>query len=123
MPPIKPRHAMPSQDPEQRRRNFEEVATGYLEPLALGESSRCLTCPKPGCYTGCPVNVNIKDFVALVKEGKYLDAYKKIKETNSLPAVCGRVCPQEEQCEKFCLIGKRNEPVAVGRLERSGARK
>lgn len=118
MPPIKPRHGMPSQDPKERRRNFEEVATGYLEPLALGESERCLTCPKPGCFNGCPVNVNIRDFVALVKQGKYLEAYKKIKETNSLPAVCGRVCPQEEQCEKLCLIGKKNEPVAVGRLER-----
>jgi glutamate synthase (NADPH/NADH) small chain len=109
---------MPKQEPQIRRGNFEEVATGYTEQQALEEASRCLQCPKPQCVTGCPVEVAIPDFIKLLKEGKYEEAAKKIKEKNALPAVCGRVCPQEEQCQKPCIMGKIGEPVSVGRLER-----
>jgi glutamate synthase (NADPH/NADH) small chain len=109
---------MPKQKPEVRRKNFEEVATGYTEEQALEEASRCLQCPKPQCVAGCPVGVCIPDFVKLLKEGKYEEAAKKIKERNALPAICGRVCPQEEQCQKLCIMGKVGEPVSVGRLER-----
>ncbi|MEM0216257.1 MAG: NADPH-dependent glutamate synthase [Candidatus Bathyarchaeia archaeon] len=109
---------MPKQPPEVRIRNFNEVALGYTEEQALEEASRCLQCPKPQCIQGCPVGVDIKSFIALLREGKYEEAIRKIKEKNSLPAVCGRVCPQEEQCQKYCVLGKVGDPVSIGRLER-----
>ena len=109
---------MPKQPPKVRRENFEEVATGYAEQQALEEASRCLQCVKPLCVTGCPVEICIPDFIKLLREGKYEEAIQKIKEKNALPAVCGRVCPQEEQCQKKCIVGKVGEPVSIGRLER-----
>jgi glutamate synthase (NADPH/NADH) small chain len=109
---------MPKQRPEVRRTNFDEVALGYTEEQAKAEASRCLQCPKPQCVTGCPVEISIPEFIKLLKEGKNAEAVKKIKEKNSLPAICGRVCPQEEQCQKFCIMGKVGEPVSIGRLER-----
>jgi glutamate synthase (NADPH/NADH) small chain len=109
---------MPKQKPEVRRKNFNEVALGYTEEQAKTEANRCLQCPKPQCMTGCPVEISIPDFIKLLKEGKYEEAAKKIKEKNSLPAICGRVCPQEEQCQKMCVLGKVGEPVSIGRLER-----
>jgi glutamate synthase (NADPH/NADH) small chain len=112
------RQAMPEQDKVERRSNFLEVNLGYTEELAKMEALRCLQCPKPKCIEGCPVGVKIKDFVALVSEGDYLGAAAKIKEDNALPAVCGRVCPQEEQCEANCVVGVKGESVAIGRLER-----
>ncbi len=116
--PKAPRTAMPEQDAKKRAKNFEEVTLGYTEELALKEAARCLSCKKPLCRQGCPVEVPIPEFVGLIKEGKYEEAARKIKETNALPAVCGRVCPQEKQCEKTCVLGKRFDPVAIGRLER-----
>lgn len=110
--------SMPKQKPEERRKNFDEVALGYTEEQARTEANRCLQCPKPQCVTGCPVEICIPDFVKLLKEGKYEEAIAKIKEKNSLPAICGRVCPQEEQCQKRCILGKVGEPVSIGRLER-----
>lgn len=109
---------MPRQDPLKRTRNFNEVALGYTEEMARTEASRCIQCKKPSCIKGCPVNVKIPEFIELVKEGDYRGAAKKVKETNSLPAICGRVCPQETQCEQLCVLGKKGEPVAIGRLER-----
>ena len=109
---------MPKQKPEERRKNFNEVATGYTEEQAKSEASRCLQCPKPQCVSGCPVGICIPDFIRLFKEEKYEEAIAKIKEKNSLPAICGRVCPQEEQCQKSCILGKIGEPVSIGRLER-----
>jgi len=114
----KPRAEMPKQTVEKRVHNFDEVALGFDEELALKEADRCLNCPKPQCIKGCPVEVSIPEFIKLVKEHKYEDAAKKIKEKNALPAVCGRVCPQEEQCQKFCVLGVRGDPVGIGRLER-----
>jgi len=116
--PIGPQVEMPKQSPEERVRNFEEVARGYDEGMAATEAARCLTCPKPQCVPGCPVGVDIPGFIRLIKEGKPLEAARRIKETNALPAVCGRVCPQEEQCQKSCVLGARGDPVAIGRLER-----
>ena len=116
-----PRHKMPEQDPKIRIRNFNEVPTGYTEELAIAEAKRCIQCKKPGCIAGCPVDVNIPGFIALIAEGKFIEAALKLKETNALPAVCGRVCPQEDQCEKVCIIWKKGEPVAIGRLERFAA--
>jgi len=116
--PKKEAMPMPKQDPKVRRGNFDEVALGYTEQQALEEASRCLQCPKPRCITGCPVEVCIPDFIKLLREGKYEEAARKIKEKNALPAICGRVCPQEEQCQKFCIMGKVGEPVSIGRLER-----
>ncbi len=113
-----PRQPMPEQAPEDRARNFDEVPYGYTEETAILEASRCLKCKNPKCVTGCPVNVDIPAFIALVQEGKFIEAAQKVKEQNTLPAVCGRVCPQEEQCEKLCVLGVKDEPVAVGRLER-----
>ncbi len=110
--------SMPKQKPEERRKNFNEVATGYTEEQAKSEASRCLQCPKPQCVSGCPVEICIPDFIRLFKEEKYEEAIAKIKEKNSLPAICGRVCPQEEQCQKSCILGKIGEPVSIGRLER-----
>ena len=109
---------MPKQDAKVRSQNFNEVALGYTEEQALEEASRCLQCPKPQCVAGCPVGIAIPDFIKLLKEGKYEEAAQKLKERNALPAVCGRVCPQEEQCQKCCIMGKMGEPVSVGRLER-----
>ncbi len=116
-----PRQPMPEQDPKVRSKNFDEVPCGYTPKLAQKEASRCLQCKKPKCVEGCPVGVKIPDFVNLVFEGDFIGAAKKLKEDNSLPAVCGRVCPQESQCESFCILGKKDEPVAVGRLERFAA--
>lgn len=112
---------MPEQDPEVRIENFEEVALGYTEEMAIKESHRCLDCRNRPCVAGCPVNVQIPEFIKLISEGDFEGAYKKIKETNSLPAICGRVCPQESQCEKLCVRGRKGEPVAIGRLERFAA--
>ncbi|MGQ9641271.1 MAG: NADPH-dependent glutamate synthase [Candidatus Bathycorpusculaceae bacterium] len=109
---------IPKQPPEVRKRNFNEVALGYTERQALEEASRCLQCPKPQCVQGCPVEIDIPSFIKLLREGKYEEAIKKIKEKNSLPAICGRVCPQEEQCQKYCVMGKAGDPVSIGRLER-----
>ena len=109
---------MPKQEPKIRRQNFNEVALGYTEEQALEEANRCLQCPKPQCVPGCPVGISIPEFIKLMKEKKYEEAISKIKEKNALPAVCGRVCPQEEQCQKACIMGKVGEPVSIGRLER-----
>ncbi|HUW64316.1 MAG TPA: NADPH-dependent glutamate synthase [Spirochaetia bacterium] len=110
--------AMPAQDPLVRARNFQEVALGYGEDDARLEASRCLQCKKEPCRQGCPVEVNIPAFIKLIQEGDLDGAIGKIKEKNALPAVCGRVCPQEAQCEKYCTLGVKNEPVGIGRLER-----
>ncbi|MGE5473082.1 MAG: NADPH-dependent glutamate synthase [Ignavibacteriales bacterium] len=113
--------SMPEQDPSERRNNFSEVAEGYTHEQAKEEADRCLRCNNRPCVQGCPVNVQIPEFINLIKEDKIDGAYSKILETNSLPAVCGRVCPQENQCEKFCVRGRKGEPVAIGRLERFAA--
>lgn len=109
---------MPEQDPKERARNFKEVALGYSREDALKESERCLQCKKPKCVAGCPVGVPIPEFIAAVREDDFDKAIDIIKTRNLLPAVCGRVCPQESQCEGVCLVGKKNEPVGIGRLER-----
>ena len=116
-----PRHRMPEQDPQVRVHNFEEVPTGYTEEMAIAEAKRCIQCKKPTCVPGCPVDVDIPGFIKLIAEGRFIEAALKLKETNGLPAVCGRVCPQEDQCEKLCILGKKGEPVAIGRLERFAA--
>jgi len=113
-----PRVAMPAQDPKERIKNFNEVALGYTEDMAVAEAARCIGCKKPSCIQGCPVNVDIPGFIGKVKTKDFEDAIRIVKATNSLPAICGRVCPQEEQCEKYCILGKKGEPVAIGRLER-----
>ena len=112
---------MPEQDPNVRNHNFEEVALGYTEELAIEEATRCLECKNRPCVAGCPVNVEIPDFISRIKEGDFEGAYATLKESNALPAVCGRVCPQESQCEKLCVRGIKTEPVAIGRLERFAA--
>jgi len=117
----KTREKMPEQEPKLRIQNFGEVALGYTRENALREASRCLGCKKPACVEGCPVNVQIPQFVGKMKEGDFEGAIRAIKETNALPAICGRVCPQESQCESKCVLGKKGEPVAVGRLERFAA--
>ncbi|MEG0527564.1 MAG: FAD-dependent oxidoreductase, partial [Longicatena sp.] len=109
---------MPVQDPNIRRNNFEEVALGYTKEMAMEEAQRCLHCPTKPCISGCPVSVNIPDFIEEVKNGDFEKAYHIIHETSSLPAVCGRVCPQETQCEQKCVRGVKGEAVAIGRLER-----
>jgi glutamate synthase (NADPH/NADH) small chain len=113
-----PRQEMTKQHPKERIKNFNEVALGYSEETAVIEASRCLCCPKPKCIDGCPVLVDIPGFIKLVQERKFVEASKKIKETNVLPAICGRVCPQETQCEIKCVLGIKDKPVAIGRLER-----
>ena len=112
------RSEMPCQPPEVRGKNFREVPYGYTEEMAIQEAQRCLNCKKPKCVEGCPVRVPIPEFITLIQEGKLFEAAKKIKEKNVLPAVCGRVCPQEVQCEELCIRGKKGEPVAIGHLER-----
>jgi len=113
-----PRQPMPEQPPFERVGNFREVPYGFTPDLAVLEAKRCIHCKNPKCVTGCPVNVQIPEFIDLVAKGRFLEAARKIKETNALPAVCGRVCPQEEQCEMPCVLGKKGGPVAIGRLER-----
>jgi len=112
------KHEMPAQDPLVRAHNFNEVALGYSEETALAEAMRCLNCKNQPCVSGCPVNVHIPEFIAKVKEGDFEAAYQIISETSTLPAVCGRVCPQETQCEEKCTLGIKFEPVGIGRLER-----
>ncbi len=114
----KTRVPMPKQDPKERIKNFNEVALGYTKEQAMREASRCLECPKPTCVAGCPVEIEIPAFIALIKKGDFIGSIHKIKEKNSLPAICGRVCPQEEQCEAACILSKKGQPVAIGRLER-----
>ncbi|NLN43871.1 MAG: NADPH-dependent glutamate synthase [Methanosarcina sp.] len=114
----KERTPMPEQPAEERRKNFNEVALGYTKEDALAEASRCLSCKDPKCVEGCPVNVDIPGFIKLVCEEDFSGAIEKIKGTNALPAICGRVCPQETQCEALCVLGKKGQPVAIGRLER-----
>ncbi len=116
-----PRQEMAEQKPEDRIRNFNEVPFGFTPEQARLEASRCLQCKKPKCIDGCPVEIDIPAFVGLIWEGDFTGAAKKLKERNSLPAICGRVCPQEDQCEIVCILGKKDEPVAIGRLERFAA--
>ena len=108
-------------DPQERRHHFKEVALGYTLEEAIQEAKRCIQCKKPMCVTGCPVNVQIPQFINALAQGDVEEALKIIKETNNLPAVCGRVCPQEEQCEKKCVLGRKGDSVAIGRLERFAA--
>lgn len=112
------KNPMPEQEPNVRNKNFFEVSTGYTPAMAMDEAQRCLRCKIKPCVTGCPVGVKIPEFMALVAEGKFEEAYQKITEDNSLPAICGRVCPQESQCESKCVRCAKGEPVAIGRLER-----
>ena len=119
--PRPPRQKMPEQPPEERVRNFNEVPCGYSEKTAGIEASRCLQCKKPLCRKGCPVEVKIPEFIKKIAEGDFLAAGRILFEDNGLPAVCGRVCPQETQCEAECVLGRKGEPVAIGRLERFAA--
>jgi len=112
---------MPEQAPDIRNKNFSEVALGYTEEMAINEAKRCLNCKNMPCVSGCPVNVKIPEFIAKVALGEFEAAYNIIVSTNSLPAICGRVCPQESQCESLCIRGKNGEPVGIGRLERFAA--
>ena len=112
------KNPIPEQEPNVRNKNFDEVALGYTVELALDEANRCLQCRRPQCVTGCPVNVKIPDFIKLITEQDFKGAYHKILEDSSLPAICGRVCPQENQCESKCVRGIKGEPVGIGRLER-----
>lgn len=114
----KRRERMPEQDPKKRIQNFNEVALGYTRENAIREASRCLQCKNMPCVEGCPVNITIPAFIKKIKEGDFMGAIHVIKQTNALPAVCGRVCPQETQCESKCVLGKKGEPIAIGRLER-----
>jgi len=118
VPLIREKTPMPSQDPGERIKNFNEVALGYTEEQALAEAARCNLCKKASCKLGCPVEVDIPEFISLIRQGDFAGAINKIKEKNNLPAICGRVCPQENQCEKYCNLGKKGDPVAIGRLER-----
>ena len=115
---IQKKHEMPTQAPEVRAHNFNEVALGYTEEIAVQEAGRCLNCKNRPCVSGCPVNINIPEFIAHIKERDYEGAYQEITKSSSLPAVCGRVCPQESQCESKCTLGIKFEPVGIGRLER-----
>lgn len=114
----KERISMPAQDPQKRRTNFNEVALGYTKEMALLEAARCLNCKVPQCMKGCPVEVNIPGFITALKQGELSTSSQILKDKNNLPAVCGRVCPQESQCEALCILGKKGQPVAIGRLER-----
>ncbi|MGB4592345.1 MAG: NADPH-dependent glutamate synthase [Coriobacteriia bacterium] len=129
MPPVdgdKPRHKasrarrtpMPERDARERAQDFGEVSLGYTEEMAVAEANRCLQCANPTCIAGCPVNIDIKSFIGRIIDGDYADGVAVLKERNALPAVCGRVCPQEEQCEAACVLARKGEPVAIGRLER-----
>lgn len=109
---------MPAQEPDVRNKNFEEVTLGYTKEMALDEAQRCLNCKNHPCIQGCPVMIHIPEFIAEVAKGNFEEAYQIISQTSSLPAVCGRVCPQEAQCEKYCVRGVKGEPVGIGRLER-----
>ena len=115
------RHPMPEQAPQERRHNFQEVPLGYSAEVAQREASRCLKCKKPGCVDACPVGIDIPGFIKPIEEGDLPAAVAKLAERTALPAVCGRVCPQESQCEAKCVLGKKSEPVAIGRLERYAA--
>ena len=112
------KNPMPSQDPQVRNKNFQEVALGYTEKMALDEAERCLNCKNMPCVKGCPVSIEIPHFIEKVKKGDFEGAYQVIAKSSSLPAVCGRVCPQETQCESKCVRGIKGEPVGIGRLER-----
>ncbi|MCM8814041.1 MAG: NADPH-dependent glutamate synthase [Candidatus Omnitrophica bacterium] len=114
----KARHPMPSQDPRERAKNFQEVALGYDQNTAVAEAARCLSCKNAPCRAGCPVGIDIPGFIAAIKDNDFVRANAILKDTNNLPAVCGRVCPQEDQCEKVCVLGRKGESVAIGRLER-----
>jgi glutamate synthase (NADPH/NADH) small chain len=116
-----PRLSMPEQDADVRRRNFDEVPLGYTPDMARQEASRCLQCRKPACVEGCPVGVDIPGFIHLIREGDFTGAIRNIWGKNALPAVCGRVCPQEIQCEGLCILAKKGDPVAIGNLERFAA--
>ncbi len=118
---VREKNPMPEQAPEIRNQNFLEVSSGYTEEMAINEAMRCLKCRKKPCMSGCPVMVKIPDFIAKIAEGEFEEAYQIISETSSLPAICGRVCPQENQCEGKCVHGIKGEPVAIGRLERFAA--
>jgi glutamate synthase (NADPH/NADH) small chain len=120
-PKLKERVPMKEQDPKTRAANFKEVPCGYTPEEAQAEAGRCLQCKKPLCVDGCPVNVKIPQFIKLIVEGDFAAAARTLKETNALPAVCGRVCPQEEQCEIRCILGKKGTPIAIGNLERFAA--
>jgi len=112
------KHGMPVQDADVRKNNFQEVALGYTPAIAVEEANRCLNCKNKPCVSGCPVNIDIPDFISMIKKSDFEGAYQSISRSSSLPAVCGRVCPQESQCEKFCTLGIKFEPVGIGRLER-----
>lgn len=112
---------MPVRDPKERARVFQEVATGYTPEMAMEEATRCLHCKAAPCVKGCPVGVQIPNFIQEIVKGDFAKAYQVITQTNRLPAVCGRVCPQENQCEGLCVRGKKGEPVGIGRLERFAA--
>ncbi|MBU1936981.1 NADPH-dependent glutamate synthase [bacterium] len=116
-----PRQPMPEQSPEERRHNFQEVPYGYPPDMAVVEASRCIQCRKPKCVEGCPVEIDIPAFIKLIADREFAAAARKLKEANALPAICGRVCPQEDQCEIVCVVGIKGEPVAIGRLERFAA--
>ena len=117
-----PRHSMPEQDPMKRVTNFTQVNYGFDEKQAIAEAKRCIQCKKPQCVPGCPVGIDIPAFIKLIADGDFVGAARKIKEKNCLPAICGRVCPQEEQCETPCILTKmKEEPVAIGHLERFAA--
>ncbi|MEE8431555.1 MAG: NADPH-dependent glutamate synthase [Candidatus Desulfatibia sp.] len=116
-----PRQPMPEQAPDIRRKNFDEVPFGLSPEAAMKEAERCLQCKKPACIAGCPVEVDIPGFIQLIKDGDFQGSIRNLWAKNSLPAVCGRVCPQETQCEEVCIIGKKGEPVAIGNLERFAA--
>lgn len=113
-----PRTPVPEQNPEERKKNFQEVSLGYSPAMAQLEASRCIQCKKPKCVIGCPVRVAIPEFIKQVAAGEFMEAAQTIKASNSLPAVTGRVCPQEDQCEKHCVVGIKGEPLAIGKLER-----
>jgi len=116
-----PRHAMPEQSPEDRVKNFDSVVLGYTKEMAVAEAERCIQCKKPKCVEQCPAEVKIPEFIAAIAEGDFLKSNEILKEDNALPAVCGRVCPQESQCEEVCILAVKGEPVAVGRLEQFAA--
>ena len=112
------KHDMPVRDARTRASDFDEVALGYTAKLAVAEATRCLDCKNKPCVSGCPVNIDIPDFIKQVKAGDFEGAYNTIARSSSLPAVCGRVCPQEKQCESKCTLGIKFEPVGIGRLDR-----